>query len=327
MLIFSILTLLIAAALLIGHFGIPEQEPPFPSKRDPTKIMPGAEPYFLQGQSDTAFLICHGFGDSAFNTRPLGEFFHSLGHTAIGLLLPGHGTDVKDMAETRYNHYLAYLRHVYLKERPNYKRLFIVGFSMGGTLSLDLASRIRDHRKPTGLIVVSSPVFFNGFFNGRLILHQPLMMLTGILQEFISVLKIDRKISIEADEINPWLGYRFQYPLRTLHSFKRVMPDLRRRLPNIEIPAALIMSYGDSTVSPENHYYIYSRIHSIEKRACMFDLPEDGTTRHVLPTHRDAVSHWQRFLEQFIDDTIDDTGGPFWQKKSIIERIRSYFSF
>ena len=108
---------IVGAVLLAGRFGFPEKPIPMPPEPDPEGLMPGAEPYRFEGDSGIGFLICHGFRGTPYNTRPLGEFIHGLGHTAIGVLLPGHGTTVHDMNRTRYEHWRDYLEQKYLEER------------------------------------------------------------------------------------------------------------------------------------------------------------------------------------------------------------------
>ncbi len=307
MAVLSILVLILAVLFILGHYGLPEPVLPQPEPVKPSDIMPGAEPYRLEGDSGVAFLICHGFEDSPLTTRPLGEFLHSLGHTAIGVLLPGHGTKIEDLTRVRFYHWQDYLEMVFREERSKYRKIFLVGFSMGGTLMLDLAGRFADTYRPAGLLTISSPVFFNGFFNGKLILHQPMTMFTGVMRIFTSILRIEaKKKTNRMQRLNPWLGYDATYALDTLHSFKRALSDVRRVLPRISIPYCSIMAANDRTVSVENQIYIYSNIGSREKRALQFILPPDMTNMHTLLTHKKAQTRVLRFVQEFVDDTLKD---------------------
>ncbi len=314
---------LIGGIFILGYYGLPEPEVPYPGLPRPDRILPGAEAWEFKGDSDVCFLVIHGFAGSAFNTRPLGEFFHSLGHTAVGPLLPGHGTDPEEMQKTRYYHYLRYVNHLYHECRRRYKEVFLVGFSMGGTLAMDVASRNSLRAPVSGLVLISAPAFFNGYFNGRMIMHDFSLMLTGFARIFTDIIKLDKKLPDEVSESNPWVGYRFIYPLGPLHSFKRAFRGIRRRLPMITSPCCLVMSQNDETVNSENQYYIYSRINSREKRACMFQLPMDGTTRHVLPTHKYARDKVFRFLEDYIEDTLQDMSIP--PRPSAFRRFMRFF--
>lgn len=306
----AVLVFLILAGLLIGHFGLPEKEPPMPAAPSPEHIMPDARSWRFEGGSGVAFLVIHGYGGSPFNVRPLGEFLHSLGHTAIGPLLPGHGTRIEDLARTRFRHWEAHVERIYLEERARYKKLFLVGFSMGGAVALSLAARHAETFRPAGVITISAPVFFNGFFNGRFILHQPTLPLTGLIKIFQPVLRFEQQRPAQVERLNPWVGYRYQHALPALHSFKRALPAVRAGLARIHAPYCSIMAANDRTVSAENQAYIYNRIQSREKRALMFILPPDLSTMHTLLTHERARDRVFRFLSSFIQETLAGDGQP-----------------
>src|SRR5689334_24796598 len=55
------------------------------------RVRPGAEP-FRFGAGSTGALLLHGFTGSPASLRPLGESLGAAGVTAVGPLLPGHGT-------------------------------------------------------------------------------------------------------------------------------------------------------------------------------------------------------------------------------------------
>ncbi len=327
--LFTILVLLGIIALL-GHFGFPEKAVPMPPTPAPERIMDGAGPWRFEGESGVAFLVCHGFEGSAFNTRPLGEFLHGLGHTAIGVLLPGHGTTIEDMNQSRFEHWRDHLEKVYLEERGKYRHMFLVGFSMGGTLCLDVAGRHADSFRPAGIITISSPVFFNGFYNGKIVIHSPGSMLSGLISVLKPVVpkataKSPRPLSLE--RMNPWLGYRGNFAMKALHSFKLAFRGVRAGLSRISAPYCSIMAANDQTVSPENQVYIYHRIQSREKRAINFIMPPDLSTMHSLLTHKEANTRVFRFIESFIEDVLYqyDRGRAPEPEKGFISRLGDLF--
>ncbi|MEQ9362860.1 MAG: alpha/beta fold hydrolase [Leptospirales bacterium] len=298
---------LLAVLLALGHFGLPEKRLPPPPDPTPARIMAGAEPWRLEGDSGIAFLICHGFRGSPFNVKPLGEFIHSLGHTAIGVLLPGHGTRIEDMARTRFYHLVDFVERHYLAERSKYRKIFLVGFSMGGTICLRVAARNADTFRPAGIITISSPVFFNGFYNGRFIMHQPATVISGILRHIKPILPMgDRPRGTE--KLSPWVGYAREVSVECLHSFKLALGEVRRGLSRISVPYCSIIAANDRTVSPENQIYIHNHIQSREKRAFMFILPPDLSTMHTLLTHVRARNRVFRHIESFIRDTLEEYG-------------------
>jgi carboxylesterase len=322
-LIYAILILL-GLVLLIGHYGLPEQSLPAPAAPEKDRIMAEGGPYRFEGESKIAFILCHGFRGSAHNTRSLGQFIHSMGHTAIGVLLPGHGTSVEEMTRVRYEHWYSHLERIFLEERSHYKKVFLVGFSMGGMLSLDVAARNADSFRPAGLITISAPVFFNGFYNGKLVLSQPTAALSGLMKIFQKEYAVEKTLPGVLRQ-NPWVGYLDSFALDAFHSFKLNMKAVRRRLGRISVPYCSVMAANDRTVSPENQFYIYSRIQSREKRAYMLLLPPDLTSMHSLLTHHYASQRVFNFISQFIHDTLDERKAGDPKDQPALERFKNLF--
>lgn len=306
MILFYFLLLILFALGLLNYFGLPENPLPAPPQATADKLMKNANPYRFEGESGIAFLICHGYGGSPFNTRPLGKYLNSLGHTAIGILLPGHGTNINDMQNSRFYHWEEFLERRYIKERSRYKKIFLVGFSMGGTVSLSVAAKNADSFRPAGIITISTPVFFNGFFNGKLIIHNISIIFTGILKIFQPLIKIDKTRPVSAEKINPWVGYRYAHALDALHSFKKSLGKIRKNLPRITVPYCSIMAANDQTVPSENQAYIYNHVHSREKRALMFILPPDLSSMHGILTHKRVNRRVFRYIESFVEEILSE---------------------
>ncbi len=314
-----------------------------PKTPSPERLMPEAEPWRLEGDSETAFLICHGYRGSPFNVRPLGEFLHEKGHTAIGILLPGHGSTIHDMSRSRWYHWEEHLRKIYLEERSRYKNVFLIGFSMGGSLVMKLAADHAESLRPTGIITIAAPVFFNGFFNGKIILNYPSILLTGLFSKIINIIRLENRFYSVSSGINPWVGYSEFHSLAAFHSFKRALPKLRGILHKIHIPYCSITADNDRRVSKENQVYIFNHIKSREKRAYNFFLPPDFTTMHALLTHIHCRDRVFGYVKSFIDDilqtrsssprtsstsTLDKKNRNISQnspqKRSVWERLRKY---
>ncbi len=111
-------------------------------ERDPDSgILVGAEPLDA-GPSDAevAVLLVHGFIGAASNFGELPERLADAGYRVRAIRLPGHGTTPFELRETPASEMLdAVLRELRgLKQQHNH--VFIVGHSMGGTLSTLAAS-------------------------------------------------------------------------------------------------------------------------------------------------------------------------------------------
>lgn len=103
-------------------------------------VMSGAEPFFLRG-GDTGILLSHGFTGTTQSMRYLGEALHRLGYTVSAPRLKGHGISPAAMAKSTAGEWVASLEDALAELRPQCKRVFIGGLSMGGTLTLYMAGK------------------------------------------------------------------------------------------------------------------------------------------------------------------------------------------
>jgi len=327
---------LITVILILGHYGLPETVNPQAYQEAPSaiKIMRGAEPFRLQGKTDVGFLLVHGFEDSPFTMRNIGDLLNREGHTVIAPLLPGHGTTIKDFAKTRYEHWLNAVRETYVRERPRFRHFFLIGFSMGGNLCLTLASQLRRDSQPTGIISIAAPVTLNGLLNGRPIIKDPRLFLSGVLKNFISHIP-KAQSAVSENVMIPWVGYSEAYTLAPLHSFKLGVQKVKSRLYRIRQPTCLIHATGDKTVHIENMHYIFRKISATEKRAYVFELNEDLSTHHVLVTHQLVRDKVFQYILRFVHDTlrgfdlkpvIFNPGGDKSRFIDKLKKFRGYFS-
>ncbi|MBV6493076.1 MAG: hypothetical protein LDLANPLL_01091 [Turneriella sp.] len=297
--------ILLLALFIVGHYGFPEKVNPRDFQETPpvSQLMRGAEPFRLRGSTDVGFLLVHGFEDSPYTMHTLGNLLHSEGHTVIAPLLPGHGTNIKNFSHTRYEHWLTKVLDTYIHERPNFRYFFLVGFSMGGNLCLNVASRVQRHAPPTGIITIAAPVTLNGFLNGRFIVRDPRLFFTGVLKYFLKHIP-KAKGALSEKIMIPWVGYEEAYTLSTLHSFKRGVGEVKQRLYRIRAPACFIHANDDKTVHIENMHYIFRRVSSSEKCAFVLKLDENLSTHHVLLTHQLAREKVFHYIIKFVHDTL-----------------------
>ena len=101
--------------------------------------MPGAEPWSSDGGSH-GVLVLHGFTGNPQSMRPLAERLGAEGFTVDLPLLPGHGTAVEDMVDTRWDDWREGAERAYAALSRRCARVGVAGLSMGGTLSCWLAA-------------------------------------------------------------------------------------------------------------------------------------------------------------------------------------------
>jgi carboxylesterase len=117
-------------------------------------VLPGAEPFSAPGGPHGA-LVLHGFTGSPQSMRGLAHAFADAGFAVELPLLPGHGTSVEDMMTTGWADWSAAAEAAYEKLAANCDRVVVAGLSMGGTLTVWLATR---HPEIAGIIVINGLV-------------------------------------------------------------------------------------------------------------------------------------------------------------------------
>lgn len=99
-------------------------------------VIKGAEPIFLKNNTDKAALLIHGFIGSPADFGRLPSLLHSDGYTVVAPLLPGHGTDPRHFSKTTPEELESFVLRQYRDLKKQYKEVVLVGFSMGGALSI-----------------------------------------------------------------------------------------------------------------------------------------------------------------------------------------------
>lgn len=115
-------------------------------------VKPGCEAFAYEG-GDVGALMVHGFTGSPFSMRPWGEYLAENGLTVLGPRLPGHGTRWQEMNLTRWQDWYGEVERGFDKLRSRCDQVFVMGLSMGGTLTLRLAEERGDDL--AGLVTVN----------------------------------------------------------------------------------------------------------------------------------------------------------------------------
>jgi carboxylesterase len=126
------------------------------TERDPrTGIVRGAEPVVLKGSSaKKAALLIHGFIGSPTDYGRLPALLHRQGYDVFVPLLPGHGTDPEDFSKTTADELEAFVLREYRALKQKYAEVVLIGFSMGGALSVLTAAK-----EPVDALVLLAPYF------------------------------------------------------------------------------------------------------------------------------------------------------------------------
>jgi carboxylesterase len=118
-------------------------------------VLPGAEPFRYDG-GPVGVLLCHGFTGSPQSMHPWGEHLAAAGLSVVCPRLPGHGTRWQELNLTRWQDWYAEVERAFDDLSVRCDEVFVMGLSMGGTLSLRLAEKRPDD--VSGLVLVNPSV-------------------------------------------------------------------------------------------------------------------------------------------------------------------------
>ncbi len=103
-----------------------------------------SEAFDLVGDDRTGVVLVHGFTGTPYEVRYLGERLASAGYTVRAPRLPGHGTSVAELDQTRWEDWAEAVERAVDALRIRCQRVAVVGQSLGGLLALHVASHRRD---------------------------------------------------------------------------------------------------------------------------------------------------------------------------------------
>ena len=231
-------------------------------------VLPGAEPFGHDGSSDIGVLLCHGFTGSPQSLRPWGDHLAAEGFTVQCPLLPGHGTQWRDMNRTTWPDWYRRVDEAFTELSNRCTSTFVFGLSMGGTLALRLAEQ---HGPAVRGIVVVNPSVTTLRRDAALapVLSRVVPSFPGVSNDIAK----DGAFEVAYDRV----------PLRAFASLRQLWRLVRDDLPKVTQPIEVYRSAVDHVVEAENTRIVLASIRSDDTREVV--LPDSF---HVATLDNDA---------------------------------------
>lgn len=234
-----------------------------------------------------AVLVIHGFsGQLVDNEVLVNKLQFNKRFDCFAWTLPAH--DKNKINKVKYQEWIkAVERQVELLIKKGYKKIYIVGHSMGGVLSGYLVTKYKEIKK-----VVFVSAAYN-YLSGNQYLKDMKSILTVIKDEDVSYRNVFSKLQ--------------RVPVSTAFEFRKLVKELKPSLSEIKTPCLILQSELDEVVPYETMDYIYNNIGSINKSKTTI-----LSARHnVLKGKRkkDVAEYIERFL----------IGGKKWKQVKRLE--------
>ena len=225
-------------------------------------------------------LCLHGLTGTPYEVRSLGDAIAAVGIDAVGPVLPGHNDTPQALSRLSHLDWLDAATSHYQALRERYPRVFVVGLSMGGLLSLVLAQR----QPVDALVVVGTP----------LVLPQRFSWTIPLVKHFLPLPKKQGGSDIRdsaARERHP--SYDVM-PLNSVHELQRLQRLVRGGLSQISCPILVAHGAHDTTASPQDARSIIDSVSSDVREQLVCER-----SGHVVPVDFDGAmlaKHAAEFL-------------------------------
>jgi esterase/lipase len=188
-------------------------------------------------------LLSHGFLASPYIMRSLAEDFAQAGFLVRAILLPGHGTNFKELDHYTWQDWLATVRFGYESLSNDCEEIYLCGFSAGATLSLILALELLANNRASAL--------------KKLILIAPCFKLSGITKSFPWLIKnkltkfLPQLFCTQAEKEH--LASYTKFSIKSVGQIIEMLQFLKQQLTPYQknkfpLPTYVIASHEDATV-------------------------------------------------------------------------------
>lgn len=198
-----------------------------------------------------AILIIHGFGGGTYDEEYLANNLElRRNFDVFTFTLPGHEGPFKAMKEQDWINKTEDMINFLIEN--NYKKIYVIGHSMGGVLAARLASK---HKEVKKLVLLAAAFRYLEF-----------------KEDNVDVIKSIKKTpELIKDYKEEFISRIVKMPPNAIKEFMKTIKDNEKTLKNINIPTLIIQGTEDCLVPPETLEYIYNEIPTNKKYKILID--------------------------------------------------------
>lgn len=212
---------------------------PFEFKADASKI----------NNRKKGILLIHGFLDTPFAMRDIGEFFRSKCFLVRSILLPGHGTTPEHLLNVKLEEWAEVVKYGIKSMEKDVDDVYVLGLSAGGALAFYYGLNPEDLRI-SGIAAISPSIRIS------------------TLAQFARVVGVFKKWKrLERDQ--DYAKYE-SYPVNGVYQIYRLTEALKETENKVNVPAMIILSEDDTTVLPEASVEFFSEKLSGRKKLIVY---------------------------------------------------------
>lgn len=199
--------------------------------------------------TEYSVLLVHGLNDSAYYMSDLADLFYAHGFNAVTILLPGHGTDTRDMLQVSAEQWRSEVQQGLEMAHLVGRKVLLGGFSLGATLAIDAAlSRSDIH----GLLLFSPAVKLRSFNDLSALSCMPGLRSFTVKTKLIkNPVKYKYRVGNGVCQLSRLIKSNLANGESTNDEAVTFMERLRKMGQRLHIPTFVAVTYGDNRISPQ----------------------------------------------------------------------------
>lgn len=207
----------------------------------------------LEG-AEKLIVFIHGFMGSPDQFLYLADAVYNRGCSYLSILLPGHGVSSREFSKFGARDWQQHVQSELLKVRDRYSKIYLVGHSMGGLISLN-ASLLTDN-KIAGVFLLSTPLKIN-YTAQSIKLRLKLLLYKKDHKVKSAYLKATSIIN-SGSFINPLY-------LKPLIHFYKLVGITKKNLEEVFVPVCIVHSKYDETTSFKSSALLYEGLSNTKR--------------------------------------------------------------
>lgn len=219
-------------------------------------------------------VLIHGINGSPEDMDELSAALEARGFESRNLLLPGHGTSVRDFARHGWDDWRQAVERATDDALELGRPVFVIGHSLGAALALAAAA---ERPRLGGVVALCPPVR----------LYEPFTR--SITHALAAARHIAPYLPAWREDIRDRKGARVRYrrdvyrwtSTAALHTLMSALPHLRRQLPDIATPALVIAARHDHVVPLRDGREAYQLLGSERKQLVILHHSYHAVTKDV----------------------------------------------
>lgn len=200
-----------------------------------------------------AILIVHGFAGGTYDQEEFANFLElNRGFDVYQFTLPGHE---KNLSKCKYQDWIkASEEHMEWLIKNGYKKIYLIGHSMGGVIAAHLSSKYKEVKK----LVLAAPAFH--YLN---VIDGDKINVVDSLKSIPAVFK-----TYGSDEV---IARLLKLNVSTLKEFMELVKEYYNSPLNVNCPVLILQGKNDNIVPVSSSKYVYDNIKSKTKKIIYFD--------------------------------------------------------